>query len=113
MIQPTNLTNILPFQTLDDLEYQLTVLNGNNVSEKDMDISNNLKFNPYDASNNIALSGNNTNLENSSKIDCEYYLPSDFNKQLNKASNNNIHFSIIHLNTRSIANILSLTVSNN
>ena len=28
------LTNILPFQTLDDLEYQFTVLNGNNVSEK-------------------------------------------------------------------------------
>ena len=69
-----------------------------------MDRSNNLKFNPYDASSNIALSENNTNLENSSKIYGEYYLPSDFNKQLNKASNNNINFSIIHLNTRSIAN---------
>jgi hypothetical protein len=73
LIQPSILTNILPFQTLNDLEYQFTVLNGNNVSEKDMDRSNNLKFNPYDASSNIALSENNTNLENSSKIDGEYY----------------------------------------
>ena len=47
------LTNILPFQTLDDLEYQFTVLNGNNVSEKDMDRLNNLKFNPYDVSSDI------------------------------------------------------------
>jgi hypothetical protein len=72
LIQPSILTNILPFQTLNDLEYQFTVLNGNNVSEKDMDRSNNLKFNPYDASSNIALSEKNTNLENSSKIDGEY-----------------------------------------
>jgi hypothetical protein len=93
--------NILPFQTLDELNYQFTVLNGNNVSEKDMDRLNNLKFNPYlkDTSSHIALSENNTNLENWSKIDCEYYLPNDFNKQLNKASTNNVNFSIIHLNS--------------
>jgi hypothetical protein len=36
--------NILPFQTLDELKYQFTVLSGNNVSEKDMDKLNNLSL---------------------------------------------------------------------
>ena len=66
------LANALPFQTLDDLDYEFTV-NGNIVSEEDMDKLRNLKFNPFDASNNIALSENNANIDNRSKINCEYY----------------------------------------
>jgi hypothetical protein len=31
------LANTLPFQTVDDLDYELNVLNGNNVSEENMD----------------------------------------------------------------------------
>lgn len=71
------LANSLPFQTLDDLDYELTVSNGNNISENEMDRLRHLKFNPFDANNNIALSENNANLDKSSKINCEYYLPSD------------------------------------
>ena len=96
------LANALPFQTLDDLDYEFTV-NGNIVSEEDMDKLRNLKFNPFDASNNIALSENNANIDNSSKINCEYYLPNDFKQQINQENLSN-NFSIIHLNVRSIVN---------
>jgi hypothetical protein len=96
------LANALPFQTLDDLDYQFTV-NGNIVSEEDMDKLRNLKFNPFDASSNIALSENNANIDNSSKINCEYYLPNDFKQQINQENLSN-NFSIIHLNVRSIVN---------
>ena len=48
-----------------------------------MDRLRHLKFNPFDTSNNIALSENNANLDKSSKINCEYYLPTDFKEQIN------------------------------
>ena len=96
------LANALPFQTLDDLDYEFTV-NGNIVSEEDMDKLRNLKFNPFDASNNIALSENNANIDNCSKINCEYYLPNDFKQLINQENLSN-NFSIIHLNIRSIVN---------
>ena len=41
------LTNALPFQTLDDLEYEFTVLKGSNISETNMDRLRHLKFNPF------------------------------------------------------------------
>ena len=72
----------LPFQTLYDLDYEFTVLNGNNVSEQDMDRLRQLKSNPFDTDSNIALTENNANLNHSSKINCEYYLPNDFKKVL-------------------------------
>ena len=73
-----------PFQTLDDLDYEFTVLNGNNVSEQDMDRLRQLKLNPFDTDSNIALTENNAYLNYSSKINCDYYLPNDFNKMLKK-----------------------------
>ena len=50
--------NTFPFQTVDDLDYELNILNGNNVSEENMDRLKHLKFNPFDTNNNIALSKN-------------------------------------------------------
>jgi hypothetical protein len=47
------LANTLPFQTVDDLDYELNILNGNNVSEENMDRLKHLKFNPFDTNNNI------------------------------------------------------------
>ena len=66
------LANNLPFQTLDDLDYELNVLNGKNVNEENMDRLKQLKFNPFDTNDNIALSQDNINLDNPTKIDCEY-----------------------------------------
>ena len=98
------LSDTIPFQTLDDLEYEFTVLNGKNISENDMDRLRHLKFNPFDSRfNNIALSENNVNMEKTIINNCEYYLPNDFNKFPNKA-NLNESFSMLHLNTRSIVN---------
>ena len=95
----------LPFQTLDDLDYEFTVLNGNNVSEQDMDRLRQLKFNPFDTDSNIALTENNANLNHSSKINCEYYLPNDFKKVLKtKTFTSNNILSMMHLNTRSLNN---------
>ena len=96
------LANSLPFQSLDDIEYQFTVSKGINISEEEMDRLMHLKFNPFDTSNNIALSENNANLDKSSKINCEYYLPNDFKKRINNENLNN--FSMMHLNIRSVTN---------
>ena len=95
----------LPFQTLDDLDYEFTVLNGNNASEQNMDELRQLKFNPFDTDINIALTENNANLNHSSKINCEYYLPNDFKKGLKTKmfTSNNI-LLLMHLNTRSLNN---------
>ncbi len=79
------------------------MLNGNNISEEDMDRLRHLKFNPFEADKNIALTEHNGNLNNSSKIHCEYYLPNDFN-QLMKGKKINNKFSMMHLNTRSLNN---------
>lgn len=97
------LANNLRFQTLDDLDYELKVLNGNNVNEANMDRLKHLKFNPFDTNNNIALSQNSTNLDDPIKINCEYYLPNDFNQQINGVNVEN-SLSFLHLNTRSIVN---------
>lgn len=75
------LADNLTFQTVDDLDYVLNVLNGNNVSEENMDRLKELKFNPFDSNNIIALSGNKANMDNPIKIKCEYYLSNDFNPQ--------------------------------
>ena len=51
------LKNALPFQTLDDLDYEFNVLNGNNISKENLASLKLLKFNPFDTNNNITLSG--------------------------------------------------------
>jgi hypothetical protein len=81
--------NTFPFQTVDDLDYELNILNGNNVSEENMDRLKHLKFNPFDTNNNIALSENDANLDNLTKINCEYYLLNNFNKQINRVKLSN------------------------
>ncbi len=53
------LAESLPFQTLDDLEFEFTVLKGIIVRKDETDRPRHLKFNPFDTSNNIALSENN------------------------------------------------------
>jgi hypothetical protein len=83
-------------------DYEFTVSNRINISEEEMDRLMHLKFNPFDMSNNIALFENNANLDKSSKINCEYYLPNYFKRQINNENLNN--FSMMHLNIRSIIN---------
>jgi hypothetical protein len=51
----------------DDLDYELNVLNVNNLSEESMDRLKHLKFNPFET-NNIALSEHNANLDNPTTI---------------------------------------------
>ena len=101
------LDDSLPFQKLDDFEYEFTVLKGNNVNEQDMDRLSHLKFNPFDADSNIVLTSNNENLNYSAKINCEYYLPNDFSRLMKTANitKDNI-FSMTHLNIRCLNNKL-------
>ena len=80
------ITDSLPFQTLDDLDFELTLLKGNNLSEQDMDRLKSLKFNPFETDRNIALIKQNQNLNNLSNINCDYYLPSDFRTLVNNES---------------------------
>ena len=70
-----------------------------------MDRLSQLRFNPFKTSENIALSDSNFNIDltfNTSKILCDYYFAEDFKKNLNIKEK----FSLIHLNIRSISNIL-------
>ncbi len=49
------LAESLPFQTLDDLEFEFTVLKGINMRKDEMDRLRHLKLNPFDTSNSITL----------------------------------------------------------
>ena len=96
----------MPFQSLDDPDYELTVISQRNLSEVDMDRLSQLKFNPFQLSNDIALCGNSETSDtffNMNQINCNYYLPSEFKEH---TINNNLtnYFSLLHLNIRSISN---------
>ena len=52
------LDDSLPFQSLDDFDYKLNIINNENLSEKDMDRLNQLKYNPFEKSNNATLLAN-------------------------------------------------------
>ena len=111
----SNLDNVeksLPFHSLDDLDYQFTVVNNEKFSLRDMDRLSQLKYNPFQKNNNIALSGNSENLDksfNMNKISCDYYLvPNEFKKQTIKNTHTNqitsqLSWSLLDLNIRSIS----------
>ena len=102
------LDDSLPFQKLDDFDYEFTVLKGNNINDWDMDRLSRLKFKPFDTHSDIALTSNNKNLNYSTKINCEYYLPNDFSCLMKTANTaNGDIFSITHLNIRSLSNKLN------
>ena len=100
------LNESLPFQLLDDFDCQGKNSN-ENVSEKDMDRLNQLKFNPFSLNNdNIALNESNVKLDmvnNLNTINCNYYTPNNFKEKTN-VINTGKSFSIFHLNIRSMAN---------
>ena len=54
------LTNTLTFQRVDDLDFEFIVLNGNSVSEENMDRLKHQKFSTC-KTNNIALSEHDVN----------------------------------------------------
>ena len=102
--------NPLPFQNLYDNEFE--ALNEINMTQlyRDMDILSQLRFNPFEGNQNIALSGSNFNLDlsfDTNKIPCEYYLPEDFKKNMENV-NTKEKFSLIQLNIRSISNKFDL-----
>jgi hypothetical protein len=64
-----------------------------------------LKFNPFQTNNDVALSQHNTNLDKSlniNKIDCNYYLPTEFITKSEKHFNSSNAFSIMHLRDKSL-----------
>jgi hypothetical protein len=97
----------MPFHTLSDNEFAtMNQSFGNELSQDDMDRLNQLKFNPFESNDNIALNENNTNLDNTlqiNKISCNYYSPNELRGEIAEMTNQN-QFSILHLNIRSIAN---------
>ena len=78
----------------------------NRLSQSDLDRLSQLRFNPFQTNQNIALSGNNIELDtwfNTNSICCDYFLPKDFRTQ-NETKNIAKKFSLLHLNIRSISN---------
>ena len=101
-----NINTLLPFQNLNDNEFE--TLNDPTIRQSypDMDRLSQLRFIPFETNQNIAFSGNNADLDssfNTNKIQCEYYLPEDFKKRI-ECENIQAKFSIMHLNIRRISN---------
>ena len=97
--------NNFAFDSLSNNEFE--ILNSTNkLSQSDMDRLSQMKFNPFQINQNIALSANNLNLDtsfNTNSIKCDYYLPSEFKNQT-KNIDGQEKFSLLHLNIRSISN---------
>ena len=94
-----------PFHNLSKNEFE-TLNSKNRLSQNDMDRLSQLRFNPFQPDQNIALSGNNSEIDtsfNTNKINCDYFLPKDFQTQIGD-KNVETRFSLLHLNIRSISN---------
>jgi hypothetical protein len=71
-----------------------------------MDRLNQLKFNPFQYNDNVALSENNSSLDtyfDLNMLTCNYVLPNEFKNQ-NSDPEMSKYLSLLHLNLRSIAN---------
>ena len=76
--------NPLPFHTLTNSEFE-TLGSTNRFTQSDMDRLSQVRFNPFQTNQNIALSDNNIELDtwlNTNSICCDYFLPKDFRKQI-------------------------------
>ena len=75
------LDNALPFQSLDDLEYELNITRGRTFSQDDMDRITQLSYNPFQLSiNDLELCGISAHPDSSfdiDKIKCDYYLTNE------------------------------------
>ena len=94
-----------PFHNLSKNEFE-TLNSKNRLSQNEMDRLSQLRFNPFQPDQNIALSGNNSEIDtsfNTNKINCDYFLPKDFQTQIGD-KNVETRFSLLHLNIRSISN---------
>lgn len=104
----------MPFISLSDNEFSQEFSLSNQECQKfrngfthsDMDRLSQMKFDPFKTNDDIALSRNNTNLDNSlhiNNMNSNYYLPSEFRKKTTEI-NIKSNFSLVHLNIRSITN---------
>jgi hypothetical protein len=78
----------------------------NRLIQSDLDRLSQLRFNPFQTNQNIALSGNNIELDtwfNTNSICCDYFLPKDFRTQI-ETKNIVKKFSLLHLHIRSVSN---------
>ena len=100
MTQPTvdinNSNNCFPFHNVVNDEFE-TLSSANRLSQGDMDRLNQLRFIPFESNQDTALSDNNFQLDssfNTSKIQCDYFLPEELKKRV---ENESIHeqFSLI------------------
>ena len=114
IISTINDIHPMPFISLSDNEFSQEFSLSNQECQKfrngfthdDMDKLSQLKFDPFKTNDNMALSGNNTNLDNSlqfNNMNSNYYLPSEFSKKTTEI-NIKSNFSLVHLNIRSITN---------
>jgi hypothetical protein len=75
----------LPFQSLNDEDYEFTVKNNRHISERERDRLEGLKFNPFsdlrlaDAASLLKRNESNLgDLVDNENIDCNYFLPNEF-----------------------------------
>ena len=104
----------MPFKSLSNNEFskEFSSINTesqefiNDFTQNDMDRLSQMKFNPFESNNNIALNRNSINLDKSlefTNLNSNYFLPYDISKKSQKFDTKSC-FSLLHLNIRSIAN---------
>ena len=96
----------LPFRSLTQDEYTESVNPISDLNQNDMDRLNQLKFNPFQYNDNVALSENNSSLDtyfDLNMLTCNYVLPNEFKNQ-NSDPEMSKYLSLLHPNLRSIAN---------
>ena len=99
------LNESIPFHSLSEIEFEPIIGNSNiNLSQKDLDRLEKMKFNPFRSLNDTTHK--NDNFDNSVNLDdikYNYYLPNEIKELLikNQLKNN---FSLLHLNIRSMSN---------
>ena len=108
------LNESLPFQSLNDEDYEFTVKNNRHISERERDRLEGLKFNPFsdlrlaDAASLLKRNESNLgDLVDNENIDCNYFLPNEFAERF-AGKNIEDNLKLMHLNIRSISNKFDL-----
>ena len=103
------LAQSLPFTELEDEEFEIFTADSNQqITEEDLNRLQNMTFNPFSNSVSTDISSERDfdlyqNI-NDNMMQCDYYVEDKFKQEISKRFSDKPHFSLFHLNARSVIN---------